>query len=115
MPTVDDGARRRASDCPASRAMIDQPSRFQKSCGVGAHLGLPPRRYQFSEADVKGRSSRCGDELAQGALYDAAYWLLPRTSKEGRGDLVEARHPVAVKLPGVARQVETPRLPDLIM
>jgi transposase len=63
------------------RATIDQPERFQKSRDVGAHLGLTPRRYQSGETDVQGGISRCGDELARTALYDAAHSLLTRSTK----------------------------------
>ena len=65
----------------AFRATIDQPNRFRKSRDVGAHLGLTPRRYQSGETDVQGRISRCGDELARTALYEAAHSLLIRSSK----------------------------------
>ena len=54
----------------AFRATIDRPDRFRRSRDVGAHLGLTPRRYQ-SGTDVQGRISRCGDELARTALYEA--------------------------------------------
>ena len=65
----------------AFRATIDQPDRFRTSRDVGAHLGLTPRRYQSGETDVQGRISRCGDELARTALYEAAHSLLIRSSK----------------------------------
>lgn len=65
----------------AFRATIDQPNRFRKSRGVGAHPGLTPRRYQSGETDVQGRISRCGDELARTALYEAAHSLLIRSTK----------------------------------
>jgi transposase len=65
----------------AFRATIDHPSRFRKSRDVGAHLGLTPRRYQSGDTDVQGRISRCGDELARTALYEAAHSLLIRSSK----------------------------------
>jgi transposase len=65
----------------AFRATIDQPDRFRKSRDVGAHLGLTPRRYQSGETDVQGRISRCGDELARTALYEAAHSLLIRGTK----------------------------------
>lgn len=63
------------------RATIDRPERFRRSRDVGAHLGLTPRRYQSGETDVQGRISRCGDELARTALYEAANTLLQRCSK----------------------------------
>jgi len=65
----------------AFRATIDQPGRFRKSRDVGAHLGLTPRRYQSGQTDVQGRISRCGDELARTALYEAAHSPLIRSSK----------------------------------
>jgi transposase len=65
----------------AFRATIDQPTRFRKSRDVGAHLGLTPRRYQSGETEVQGRISRCGDELARTALYEAAQTLLIRSTK----------------------------------
>jgi transposase len=65
----------------AFRATIDQPTRFRKSRDVGAHLGLTPRRYQSGETDVQGRISRCGEELARSALYEAAHSLLIRSTK----------------------------------
>ena len=65
----------------AFRATIDQPARFAKSRDVGAHLGLTPRRYQSGETDVQGAVSRCGDELARTALYEAANSLLIHSRK----------------------------------
>jgi len=65
----------------AFRATIDQPDRFRRSRDVGAHLGLTPRRYQSGETDVRGRISRCGDELAPTALCEAAHSLLIRGTK----------------------------------
>jgi transposase len=65
----------------AFRATIDRPDRFQHSRDVGAHLGLTPARYQSGETDIQGRISRCGDELARTALYEAAHTLLTRSSK----------------------------------
>jgi transposase len=65
----------------AFRATIDRPDRFRKSRDVGTHLGLTPRRYQSGETDVQGRISRCGDELARTALYEAAHSLLIRSTK----------------------------------
>ena len=63
------------------RATIDRPERFASSRDVGAHLGLTPRRYQSGETDIVGKISRCGDELARTALYEAAHSLLVRSSK----------------------------------
>jgi len=63
------------------RATIDQPERFKRSRDVGAHLGLTPKRHQSGETDVQGGISRCGDELARTALYEAAHSLLTRSTK----------------------------------
>ena len=60
----------------AFRATIDRPDRFRRSRDVGAHLGLTPARYQSGETDIQGKVSRCGDELARTALYEAAHTLL---------------------------------------
>jgi transposase len=65
----------------AFRATIDDPHRFATSRAVGAHLGLTPARYQSGETDIQGRISRCGDELARTALYEAAHTLLVRSTK----------------------------------
>lgn len=65
----------------AFRATIDRPDRFSCSRAVGAHLGLTPARYQSGETDIQGKVSRCGDELARTALYEAAHALLIRSKK----------------------------------
>lgn len=65
----------------AFRATIDLPNRFRRSRDVGAHLGLTPARYQSGETDIQGKISRCGDELARTALYEAAHSLLVRSRK----------------------------------
>jgi transposase len=65
----------------AFRATIDRPDRFRRSRDVGAHLGLTPARYQSGETDIQGKVSRCGDELARTALYEAAHTLLVRSRK----------------------------------
>jgi transposase len=65
----------------AFRATIDRPDRFRRSRDVGAHLGLTPERYQSGETDVQGGISRCGDELARTALYEAAHSLLVRSRR----------------------------------
>jgi transposase len=65
----------------AFRATIDRPERFKRSRDVGAHLGLTPARYQSGETDIQGKVSRCGDELARTALYEAAHTLLVRSKK----------------------------------
>ena len=65
----------------AFRATVDRPERFRRSRDVGAHLGLTPAHYQSGETDIQGRVSRCGDELARTALYEAAHTLLVRSKK----------------------------------
>jgi len=39
-------------------AAIDDPTRFKSSKGVGAYLGLTPRKHQSGEKDVTGPSAR---------------------------------------------------------
>jgi transposase len=63
----------------AFRATIDRPGRFRRAREVGAHLGLTAKRGQSGETDVQGGISRCGDELARTALYEAARSLLTRS------------------------------------
>ena len=65
----------------AFHATIDRPERFGSSRAVGPHLGLTPARYQSSETDIQGKISRCGDELARTALYEAPHSLLVRSKK----------------------------------
>jgi transposase len=65
----------------AFRATIDRPERFRRSQDVGPHLGLTPSRYQSGETDIQGKISRCGDEIARTALYEAAHSLLVRSKK----------------------------------
>jgi hypothetical protein len=76
---------------------------------VGAHLGLTPARYQSGETDIQGKVSRCGDELARTALYEAATVCscaaansracgLGHEDREGRGMArarVANKHPAA--------------------
>ena len=49
----------------AYKAVIDDPTRFQRSSTVGAYLGLTPKRYQSGEVDKSSRISKCGDALWQ--------------------------------------------------
>ena len=60
---------------------IDDPARFRRSCMVGAHFGLTPKRYQSGETDVTGGISKVGDALVRTALYEAANVMLTRTSR----------------------------------
>jgi transposase len=93
----------------AFRATVGQSARFRKSRDVGAHLGLTPRRYQSGETDVQGGISRCGDELARTALYEAAHSLLIRSTKwstlRAWGMNIAKRRGMARARVAVARQV----------
>ena len=62
---------------------IDDPIRFKSSKGVGAHLGLTPRKYQSGETDRDGRISRIGDASTRAALYEAAHIILTMPVKGG--------------------------------
>ena len=84
----------------AFRATIDRPDRFRRSRDVGAHLGLTPTRYQSGETDISGKVSRCGDELARTALYEAAHTLLVRSRK---GSALRAWGMKVAKARGMAR------------
>lgn len=95
----------------AFRATVDDPDRFAKSRAVGAHLGLTPARYQSGEIDIQGRISRCGDELARTALYEAAHTLLVRSTKwsslRAWGMAVARRRGMARARIAVARKLAT--------
>jgi transposase len=54
------------------KATVDDPTRFENSKSVAAHLGLTPRVYQSGEIDRSGNISKCGDKLMRHALYEAA-------------------------------------------
>ena len=71
----------------AFRATIDRPDRFRRSRDVGAHLGLTTARYQSGETDIRGKVSRCGDELARQREPDRS------RGDDGPGDLVESPEP----------------------
>src|SRR4051794_19280708 len=60
---------------------VKTPSRFPRSRGVGAPLGLTPRRYQSGETDRSGHISRCGDGLARTLMYEAAVVILHRIKR----------------------------------
>lgn len=95
----------------AFRATIDRPERFRHSRDVGAHLGLTPKRYQSGETDVQGAISRCGDELARTALYEAAHSLLVRSRRwstlRAWGMQVARRRGMARARIAVARKLAT--------
>lgn len=57
---------------------VDDPARFARSKGVGAHFGLTPRKYQSGETNVTGAVSRVGDAMVRTALYEGAHILLTR-------------------------------------
>jgi transposase len=40
---------------------LDDPTRFRRSCDMGAYLGLTPKRYQSGEVDLAGRISKSGE------------------------------------------------------
>jgi transposase len=93
------------------RATVDRPDRFRRSRDVGAHLGLTPKRYQSGETDVQGGISRCGDELARTAPYEAAHSLLVRSRKwstlRAWGMQVARRRGMARARIAVARKLST--------
>ena len=60
---------------------VDDPARFRRSCMVGAHFGLTPKRYQSGETDVTGGISKVGDALVRTALYEAANVMLTRAGR----------------------------------
>lgn len=66
-------------------AAVEDPGRFKRSRGIGAYLGLTPRRYQSGERDIAGAISKQGDAMARHYLYEAANCLL--TTWGGRSPL----------------------------
>jgi transposase len=62
-------------------ATIDDPQRFTSSKAVGAHFGLPPKKYQSGETEVTGGVSKVGDAMVRTVLYEAANVLLSRTTR----------------------------------
>src|SRR6202045_1266204 len=62
-------------------AIIDDPTRFKRSRGVGAYVGLTSRRFASGEVDWTGRISKCGDAMLRSYLYEAAGVLLTRVAK----------------------------------
>jgi transposase len=64
-------------------AAIDDPTRFKSSKGVGAYLGLTPRKHQSGEKDVTGAISKIGDGGARAALYEAAHIILTMPVRGG--------------------------------
>jgi len=63
-------------------AAIDDPTRFQRSRSVGAHLGLTPRKYQSGETDITGRISKSGDAGVRALLFEAAHIILIKPVKK---------------------------------
>ena len=77
---------------------------------------MTPARYQPGETDIQGRISRCGDELARTALYEAAHSLLMRSRKwsglrtwgmqvAGRRGMARARVAAARKLAVILHRI----------
>ena len=62
----------------AYRSGIDLPARFGKSRGIGAYLGLTPRKYASGEVDRSGRIRKCGDAMLRSLLFEAALRVLRR-------------------------------------
>ncbi|MEJ2521228.1 MAG: IS110 family transposase [Desulfuromonadales bacterium] len=62
-------------------ALVDDPKRFRNVSGVGAFLGLTPRRYQSGESDWSGRISKCGDGQMRSLLFEAANTLICRVKR----------------------------------
>ena len=62
---------------------VDDPGRFARPRSAGAYFGLTQKQYQSGETDRAGRISKCGDEEARAALYEAAHVILTRPIKGG--------------------------------
>jgi len=66
------------------QAEIDDPHRFRKSCDVGAHLGLTPKRYASGETDWTGGITKCGNGALRTLLFEASVTMLTRSGKWSR-------------------------------
>ncbi len=66
------------------QAEIDDPLRFRKSCDVGAHLGLTPKRYASGETDWTGGITKCGNGAMRTLLFEASVTMLTRSGKWSR-------------------------------
>src|SRR4051794_35906914 len=63
---------------------VDDPGRFTRSKGVGAHFGLTPRKYQSGETDVTGAVSRVGDAMVRTAsMRGLKRWALEAARRRG--------------------------------
>lgn len=52
------------------RSAVDDPNRFQRTRGVGAWLGLTPRRWQSGKTDIVGRITKAGDDQVRTMLFE---------------------------------------------
>ena len=59
----------------------DNPNAISPPRACQAYSWESSKRYQSGETDVQGGISRCGDELARTALYEAAHALLIRSQR----------------------------------
>lgn len=66
------------------QAEIDDPLRFRKSCDVGAHLGLTPKRYASGETDWTGGITKCGNGAMRTLLFEASVTILTRSGHWSR-------------------------------
>lgn len=65
----------------AFKTFVDTPHRFSKTRGIGAAVGLTPRKYASGEIDITGNITKCGDAFVRMHLYEGAQSLLTRTRK----------------------------------
>lgn len=57
---------------PTFVAVVDDPSRFRRSSGLGAYIGLVPRRWQSGEIDQASNITHGGDAMLRHLLYECA-------------------------------------------
>jgi transposase len=55
---------------------LEDPFRFEKSCSVGAYLGLVPARDQSGNRDPQRRISKEGDQMLRRLLVGSAHYIL---------------------------------------
>jgi transposase len=73
--------KRPVSSLRATRHLVDDPRRFNKTPDVGAFLGLTPKRHQSGEMYRSSRVSKCGDAAMRGLRFEAASCVIRQVKR----------------------------------
>lgn len=75
--------------------LVEDPSRFERSRGVGAYFGLVPRLDESSESKPQLRITKTGDTMGRRLLVTAAHYILgpfgPECDLRRHGEQIAAR------------------------